>query len=153
MTPTSRPWSDWPCCGTSRSPATAPAPTTSSPRRCSASQGPRAGRWPSAAPKHAVPAAPGGRLPPRWAGNGPWLRATLIVNAKARTVPVLDSYLRRRLGAGDGGLPVRAQRHARGAVLGQLDAEDLVELDDVVVEAEHAARHVEPPDAGGALAD
>jgi hypothetical protein len=35
----------------------------------------------------------------------------------------------------------------------QPDAEHLVQLDVVGVEAEPRARHVQPPDAGGALAD
>src|SRR5689334_18665387 len=46
-----------------------------------------------------------------------------------------------------------AQRHARPPVAVELDAEHLVELDPVELEAEPGPGHVEPPDPRRALAD
>src|SRR5690606_30572115 len=71
-----------------------------------------------------------------------------------RDVPVGSS---RRFGCGSRArasrTPVGTQGHVAPAVVVELDAERLVQLDPVLVEAEHAAGHVDPPYAGRALAD
>src|SRR5690349_20911650 len=60
--------------------------------------------------------------------------------------PYVRSALERRL-------EVEPQRHVRAPVLVRSDAQDLVELDPVELEAEPGSGHVEPPDPRRALAD
>src|SRR5580698_7893689 len=118
-------------------------------------------RWPSASLPHAATAAAAtdAACPSEPTGTDAHSvpsRYRQPIASTAAEAAARDSGLAGgRVGRGElpGRLPVGPQRHAGPAIRAELDAEDLMQLDLVALEAEPRPGHVQPPHTGRSLAD